>query len=178
MIQVRACTVRDEADYLHLALDPRVTARIGDGAPWDRATADARFRRGMAACERGDGMWFLAHDSDRADTDALVGLVVAEVDHLTEIEIGIWLSPDRWGRGHGRELLAVVLPIVRTRFPGITPTAYANVDHSASARMLTASDFRPDGTLIGRYGTPVTRFVAADRTPDTGPTAQARRSRR
>ncbi len=113
----------------------------------------------MAACDRGDGMWFLAHE-ESPDVAPLVGLVVAEIDHLTEIEIGIWLAPERWGRGHARELLAVVLPIVRTRFPGVTPTAYANVDHSTSARMLTACGFRPDGTLIGRYGTPVTRFVA------------------
>jgi RimJ/RimL family protein N-acetyltransferase len=161
VIHVRPCTAGDEADFLRLALDPQVTARIGDGGPWSRETADTRFRRGMAACARGDGMWFLAHDAD--DADPLVGLVVAETDHLAEIEIGIWLAPARWGRGHGRELLAVVLPVVRTRFPGVPPTAYANVDHATSARMLTAAGFRPDGTLIGRYGTPVTRFVMADR---------------
>ncbi|WP_300007422.1 GNAT family N-acetyltransferase [Pseudonocardia sp.] len=163
MIHVRACTANDAADFRRLALAPQVTARIGVGAPWSRATADARFRRGMAACGRGEGMWWLAHEPQ--DADPLVGLVVAEVDHLAEIEIGIWLAPGRWGRGHGRELLAVVLPVVRTRFPGVTPTAYANVDHPASARMLTASGFHPDGTLIGRYGTEVTRFVAGDPTP-------------
>lgn len=154
MIELRACTADDEAEFRRLALDPRVTARIGDGAPWDLATADARFRRGLATCERGEGMWILAHESGR-----LVGLVVAELDHLAEIEVGIWLTPEHWGHGYGRELLGVVLPMVRTTFPHLTPTAYANLDHTASARMLAAAGFRRDGALTGRYGTAVNRFV-------------------
>lgn len=57
------------------------------------------------------------------------------------------------------ELLCVVLAMVRTTFPDVTPTAYANLGHAASARMLAAAGFRQDGTLTGRYGTLVTRFV-------------------
>jgi RimJ/RimL family protein N-acetyltransferase len=156
VISLQACTDADLDDFLVLALDPRVTARIGDGTPWSRDTSVARFRRGLASCERGDGLWFLA----REDGD-VVGVVLGEVDldSRAEIEIGIWLAPARWGRGHGRELIGAILPVVRTRFPGIAPIAHANVDHLASAAMLRAVGFVDDGTLIGRYGTAVTRFV-------------------
>jgi len=154
VISLDACSAADLDDFLTLALDPRVTARIGDGTPWTRETALARFGRGMACCARGEGLWFLARDGD-----GLVGLVVGELDHLAEIEIGIWLAPDHWGQGHGRALLGLLLPMVRTRFPGILPTAYANVDHAASTAMLHAARFVDDGTLSGRYGTEVTRFV-------------------
>lgn len=154
MIALDACTDADLDDFLVLALDPRVTARIGDGTPWSRETSVARFRRGMASCERGDGLWFLARESGE-----VVGLVLGELDHLAEIEIGIWLAPDHWGQGHGRALLGQLLPVVGLRFPGVRPTAYANVDHLASAAMLRAVGFVDDGTLIGRYGTEVTRFV-------------------
>jgi RimJ/RimL family protein N-acetyltransferase len=154
VISLDPCSAADLDDFLILALDPRVTARIGDGTPWDRATSVARFRRGMACCDRGEGLWFLARDGDE-----LVGLVLGELDHLAEIEIGIWLAPAHWGQGHGRALLGLLLPMVRLRFPGVLPTAYANVDHSASAAMLHAAGFTDDGMLIGRYGTEVTRFV-------------------
>ncbi|GAA3219332.1 hypothetical protein GCM10017691_02670 [Pseudonocardia petroleophila] len=155
MIALDPCTAEDLDDFLVLALDPRITARIGDGTPWSRETAVARFRRGLASCGRGDGLWFLARDGDD-----LVGVVLGELDHLAEIEIGIWLAPDHWGQGHGRALLGLLLPVVRLRFPGVVPTAYANVDHAASAAMLRAAGFVDDGTLTGRYGTEVTRFVA------------------
>lgn len=154
MIALDACTDADLDDFSALALDPRVTARIGDGARWTRETAVARFRRGLACCERGEGLWFLARDGGE-----LVGLILAELDHLAEIEIGVWLAPQHWGQGHGRALLAVLLPMVGLRFPGVRPTAYANVDHAASAAMLRAAGFTDDGTLIGRHGTEVTRFV-------------------
>ena len=155
MIGLDPCSPADLDDFLVLALDPRVTARIGDGTPWDRETAVARYRRGMACCRRGEGLWFLARDGD-----GLVGLVLGELDHLAEIEIGIWLAPDHWGQGHGRALLRLLLPMVGLRFPGVLPTAYADVDHAASAAMLRAAGFAEDGTLIGRHGTEVTRFVA------------------
>lgn len=155
MITLDPCTDADLDDFTVLALDPRVTARIGDGSPWSRATAQARFRRGMACCARGEGLWFLARDGVE-----VVGVVLGELDHLTEIEIGIWLAPGHWGQGHGRALLGLLLPMVRVRFPGVLPTAYANVDHAASAAMLRAAGFTDDGTLTGRYGTEVTRFVA------------------
>lgn len=156
-MELRACTADDRTDFLDLALDPRVTARIGDGTPWTSATADARFRRGMASCERGAGMWFLARDPA-----GLIGVLVAELDPDTpsEIEIGVWIAPARWGLGHARELVTAALPLVRTGFPGVTPVAYANADHGASARMLLAAGFAADGTRTGRYGTTVTRFVA------------------
>ncbi|QJY45278.1 GNAT family N-acetyltransferase [Pseudonocardia broussonetiae] len=154
MIGLEACTADDLDDFLVLALDPRVTARVGDGAPWDRERAVDRFRRGLACCERGEGLWFLARDRDE-----VIGLVLGELDHLAEVEIGIWLAPEHWGRGHGRALLGTLLPVVHLRFPGVAPTAYANVDHGASAAMLRAAGFVADGTLTGRYGTEVTRFV-------------------
>lgn len=154
MITLDACTGADLDDFLTLALDPRVTARIGDGTPWTREVSEARFRRGMACCERGEGLWFLARDGD-----GLVGLVLGELDHLAEIEIGVWLAPGHWGQGHGRALLGLLLPMLRLRFPGVRPTAYADVDHAASAAMLRAAGFADDGTLTGRYGTEVTRFV-------------------
>lgn len=156
MISLEAGTDADLDDFLVLALDPRVTARIGDGTPWSRATAVARFRRGLASCERGDGLWFLA----RAE-GAVLGLVLGEVDLDTraEIEIGVWLAPAHWGRRHGRELIGAILPVIAVRFPGVRPVAYANLDHLASAAMLRAAGFVDDGTLIGRHGTEVTRFV-------------------
>lgn len=155
MIGLDACTDADLDDFLTLALDPRVTARIGDGTPWTPETARARFRRGMACCARDEGLWLIARDGA-----GVVGVVVGELDHLGEIETGVWLAPQHWGRGHGRGLLGVLLPMVRVRFPGVLPTAYANVDHAASAAMLRAAGFVEDGTLIGRHGTEVTRFVA------------------
>ncbi|MDN5929802.1 MAG: GNAT family N-acetyltransferase [Pseudonocardia sp.] len=154
MIALAACTDTDLDDFLALALDPRVTARIGDGTPWSRETAVARFRRGRACCERGEGLWFLARDGGE-----FVGLVLGELDHLAEIEIGIWLAPEHWGQGHGRALLGLLLPMIGLRFPGVRPTAYADVAHAASAAMLCAAGFVDDGRLIGRYGTEVTRFV-------------------
>lgn len=154
MISLDPCSPADLDDFLTLALDPRVTARIGDGTPWSRETSMARYRRGMACCQRGEGLWFLARDGGE-----IVGLVVGELDHLTEIEIGVWLAPDHWGQGHGRALLGVLLPMLGLRFPGLLPTAYAGVDHAASAAMLRATGFTDDGTQIGRYGTEMTRFV-------------------
>lgn len=159
MIGLEACTAADLDDFLVLALDPRVTERVGDGAPWGRERAVDRYRRGMACCERGEGLWFLARDRDEATGDELVGLVLGELDHLAEIEIGIWLAPGHWGQGHGRALLGTLLPVVALHFPGVLPTAYANVDHGASAAMLRAAGFVADGVLTGRYGTEVTRFV-------------------
>lgn len=154
MITLDPCSPADLDDFLALALDPRMTARIGDGTPWSRETSVARYRRGMACCARGEGLWFLARDGG-----GLVGLVLAELDHLAEIEIGIWIAPDHWGQGHGRALLGLLLPVVGLRFPGLLPTAYAKVDHAASAAMLRAAGFTEDRTLVGRYGTEVTRFV-------------------
>ncbi|MBW0116725.1 GNAT family N-acetyltransferase [Pseudonocardia abyssalis] len=161
MIGLDACSAGDLDDFLALALDARVTARIGDGTPWGRETAVARFRHGLASCERGEGLWFLARDGGE-----VVGLVLGELDHLAEIEVGVWLAPDHWGQGHGRALLGLLLPMVRLRLPGVVPTAYANVDHAASAAMLRAAGFADDGTLIGRYGTEVTRFVARTAEPE------------
>lgn len=166
MITLDACSPDDLDDFLTLALDPRVTARVGDGTPWNRDTALGRFRRGMAACVRGDGIWLLAREAG-AGVGGVLGVVVAEIDLETpsEAEIGVWIAPPRWGRGHARELVAAALPLLRTTFPDVTPVAYANIDHVASARMLRAAGFAEDGTRAGRHGGTVTRFVAAGNAP-------------
>lgn len=66
----------------------------------------------------------------------------------------------RRGRFLARDGGEVVGIVPGELVPGVAPTAYANVDHTASAAMPRAVGFVDDGTPTGRYGTEVTRFVA------------------
>lgn len=86
----------------------------------------------MAAHQQGDGLWLTV--VDRGSQEHL-GVVAA---HLMEqdLEVGVWITPDRWSTGLAREALLAVLPGLRRRFPAQQVVAEADVQHAASDRLL------------------------------------------
>ena len=156
-LRLRPAVAADLPAFLDLALDPRMTRLVGDGAPWSRARATARFEAGLATHRADRGVWLAVQDRACGQH---VGVVAAHLDTNTgDVEVGIWVSPARWSTGVGREALTATLPVLTARYPGHRLIAEADAQHTASDRLLHSVNFRRHGQGIGRYGNRVNRYT-------------------
>ena len=152
---LRPYLAEDLPAFLALALDHRVTRLVGAGAAWTAERATARWRSGMAAHQQGDGLWLKVVDRGSQEHLGVVAAHRAE-QHL---EVGVWITPDRWSTGLAQEALLAVLPELRRRFPAQQIVAEAHVQHTASDRLLQSVGFRRWHARAGRYGNAVHHYV-------------------
>lgn len=152
---LRPYASEDLPAFLALALDPRVTRLVGDGAAWTQERATVRWWSGMAAHQQGDEWWLKVMDRGSQEHLGVVAAHRVEQD----LEVGVWITPDRWSTGLGQEALLAVLPELRRRFPAQRVVAEADVPHTASDRLLRSVGFARSHQRAGRYGNPVHHYV-------------------
>jgi [ribosomal protein S5]-alanine N-acetyltransferase len=153
-LSVRPWRDEEEDEFVALATDARVTAKVGDGSPWSQERARARFRRAQAVVAARRGCWWRVDDH----RSCLVGLFVAELDVDGALEIGYWIAPELWGQGRATQLVGIAVPRLAEVFPGIDLRAETHLDNPASTAVLQRAGFVEEEPGVGRYDRPVRRF--------------------
>lgn len=77
---------------------------IRDGRPWTDEYLDRRVRQALDVpgdTDPGSTRWFIGRDGD----GAAVGLLTL-TRHVADVEVGYWVDPGHWRRGHAGRLLA------------------------------------------------------------------------
>jgi RimJ/RimL family protein N-acetyltransferase len=107
---------------------------------WTRRLGSADWSRGgTLVADSGDGQLAgFANVGQSRDDDAAAGKV-GEV-------VAIYLAPDSWGQGLGRELMAAALARL-TRLGYDEVTLWVLDTNARARRFYEAAGFRPDGTL-------------------------------
>lgn len=95
----------------------------------------------FAICERGD--------------EAFVGsLNLSFAGHPGTGELGYWIEPERWGRGHGSEAVAMAAWLAFEHLDAVLLYAVGDVENHGSRRVLEKSgfveDFRSSRNIGGR----------------------------
>lgn len=139
---------------LALALDARVTRLVGEGTEWSQDRARARWRTGLAAHHAGEGLWLKIVGRENGEH---LGVVAAHTQGL-DVEVGVWVLPERWSTGVAGEALRAVLPQLTRCFTQQQVVAEADVAHTASDRLLRSVGFRRGAQGVGRYGNTVYRY--------------------
>ncbi|WP_187279500.1 GNAT family N-acetyltransferase [Quadrisphaera setariae] len=124
----------DDVDFLRgLARDPRVVRYVGDGRPWSEPQLQERVREALPCSAV---RWFVPRD--RAGNR--VGLLSLRQRAPGRVEVGYWVAPDHWGRGHAGRLLRRGVEVCRGE--GVT-TVVARVlpGNAASHRVLLRGGF-------------------------------------
>jgi len=135
---IRPFEAADVEPLVRLFADPLVHRFVGDGLPLPIDQAELWVERSRENLDRhGYGTGAVV---ERA-TGAMIGWAgfARPGDRSEEIIYG--LAQDRWGRGHGREILDALLAVAEAR--GIAPVR-ATVDpaNHASIRLLERAGFR------------------------------------
>lgn len=151
---LRPYDAHDLALALALALDARVTRLVGDGAVWSEDRARTRWRVGLAAHHAGEGLWLKIVGREGGEH---LGVVAAHAQG-PEVEVGVWVVPERWSTGLGAEALRAVLPRLERSFPQHRVVAEADLAHTPSDRLLRSVGFRRGAQSVGRYGNTVYRY--------------------
>lgn len=136
---VRRITADDDHFLFGLARDPRVVRWVGDGSLWSREFFDERFFSALttgALALGGSQQWFVASDSEGCDVGFLT-LMPREV----AIEIGYWIHPDHWRRGHAGRIIHSALELTNEQAPGVPIIARAHRDNMGSQRALLGAGF-------------------------------------
>jgi RimJ/RimL family protein N-acetyltransferase len=152
-----------------IASDPAVMRYIGTGSPWSDARITAFVERQISRGMRGElALWkVIERNSGR-----LIGLCgLQPLLETGEIEIGWWLTPDRWGRGLATEAATRVLRYALDSRGLDRVIAITQVPNLASQRVAAKIGLRyvatlPFGDLGGEPPTiPIALFSTDGRLP-------------
>lgn len=109
-------------------------------APWPYALADAE--RFLALPRDAETPRFLI--ATRADAAVIGGVELMRTETAPGWELGYWLTPAAWGRGHATEAARAVLAMAPAL--GVTQVAARHyLDNPASGRVLAKLGFRETG---------------------------------
>jgi len=138
----------DLAVLRRLAADARVMRYVGDGSPWTVAQI-AEFLARQATALAADG-FCLGAVVDRASGEPIGLSGLQRLGSTGEIEIGWWLSPERWGAGlaaeAGRALVRFAFESLR--LPRLV--AISHPDNAASIHVMERLGMEPLGLTTGR----------------------------
>lgn len=123
-----------DVDFLRrLATDPRVVRYVGDGRPWTESHLQERVAEALAG---GAVRWSVARDP----AGGAVGLLTLRQRAPGRVEVGYWVAPEQWGRGHAGRLLRHGVEVSR-REGQTTAVARVLPGNTASQRVLLRGGF-------------------------------------
>lgn len=154
-LSLLAWDTRCDAELVRLAAMPEITRYIGTGEVWPRERAlDVAVRQREHWKQHGFGWRGAVLLSDPEVFVGFIGLnYVApgqERVSSTDVEIGWWIDPARWGRGYAREGAAAV----KDSF-GEPVLARIHAENEASKRVAAALGLRFAFRITGAGGVPV-----------------------
>lgn len=134
-ISLTAFDASDAEFVVSMAMDPHITAFIGDGKPWSEEYTRQRISSAMTTPE---ASWFIA----RLD-DTRVGLFTA-AQREDSTEIGYWIAPDFWGQGLAKKIIGLGMTALKA--VGVTEfTARVMPENKASLKALFHHGFQLSG---------------------------------
>jgi ribosomal-protein-alanine N-acetyltransferase len=144
-LRVRELTDTDEADYVALYGDERITRHLlygpadADGARQQLARALRRQR-----APRRDS-WELG--VELAGTSGLIGACDLTLHSKDEAEIGYLLAHGRWGRGYGTEIAVALAQAAFGQLGVARVLSTVEIHNDRSLRVLDKAGLRWEGTL-------------------------------
>ena len=136
--RLRPLRAADRGFFRSLAEDERVVRYVGDGRPWSDAYAERRFGDALAGGTSADRKlsWSIAETAP----DVPIGLLA--LTYLpNETELGYWISPSHWGRGHGAKLVRHALAAAAEHAPGKPLVPHIHPDNVRSRLLIERAGF-------------------------------------
>jgi len=134
-LHLRPWTVGDADAFAALHADPEVMWDYG--APFDRATSDAKFARYLAAYDAtGHTRW--AVEDGSGSFVGYVGIMLSAADHPLgfHCDIGWRLSRAAWGKGYATEAARAALADFAASRPKVKILAYTQANNLRSRAVI------------------------------------------
>lgn len=130
---VRDWVPDDWKRFAILATDPRVMCYIGDGQLWSEERVRKFVNGGIeAATTRGWILWPVICKQD----SELIGVCGFNSAYAPDVEIGLWLRPEYWGRGLATAVAAAVMEYGWRTFGFERLISVSHPENRASIRVM------------------------------------------
>ena len=161
-LTLSAWTEAERAPFVAMCADPEVMHDYG--GLWDRARAEARFERYLAAhAERGFDKWALRTKDSGAFVGVCgVGPIWPALPVAPGLEIGWRLVREAWGRGYATEAARAALADAFARTDAAEVVSFTNDTNTRSLAVMARLGLTRDATRDFLYetGLPAVVFVA------------------
>ena len=135
----------EDAPELARAIAHEPVVRMLARAPWPFGEVDARAFLELEQHPKLPNL-LVTLPTERGRIIGVCGLHRGESG---EVEVGYWITPERWGHGYAREALSGLLGVVSLLGHRRIAARHA-LDNPASGSVLRANGFRPTGR-VARY---------------------------
>lgn len=151
-----AWKTEDQSHLLRLAADPRVMRYVGDGRPWPPARVAAVVSMVTEQWRAHGFGWrvIVTKDDREAVGLAMLGYLGDGTAGLApnEVEIGWWLTPERWRDGIASEAARAICDEAFGRVGARSVVARVQPGNTASAGVASRLGMRHEFDTTGRVG--------------------------